>query len=218
MKAFCIPALTLAAIAALGATVSRADTQYTYAGNPFTNFFQSQTTAPLYSCSSDIGECGISVEMMFSTALPDNMSLETVTPSSLIILDGTNILVEGLPGVDLFQGVGMADGIRLATDAAGNIDEWDVTVRKLTQDGAFQDAEFMDTINLPGSGATPEDDTSLTLVTGGGAASNQNDPGVWTTHSTVVPPPVNTPEPGSLALAAPALLALAGMAFKKFRN
>ena len=54
MKAFCIPALTLAAIAALGATASRADTQYTYAGNAFTNYFQSLTTAPVFSCSADL--------------------------------------------------------------------------------------------------------------------------------------------------------------------
>jgi hypothetical protein len=176
---------SLFAIAA--APPARADTTYTYTGNPFTDF--SGTDA----CTAGVGECCISVSFTVGSPLPDNLAYPffLTTPLSFSITDGVNTLTElnALP----FLGNPL---IYVGTGPGGQIGNWYVQ-----EDGTIgQDQFILGTFGPECSiGCDSTDNLSPTSY---GFAASSDEPGSWTITT--------TPEPSSLMLLGIGLLGMAG--------
>jgi hypothetical protein len=90
----------------------RADTTYLYTGNQFDLIGGSP--APTTSNY-------LSISLTFAGPLADNLGFGVQTPASWSMTDGPDTLTSSTPGLN-FQ------GFFLATDAAGNINNWEIQV------------------------------------------------------------------------------------------
>jgi hypothetical protein len=171
-------------LAALLPSNARADTVYTYTGNPFTT----TTGCPTL--------CDVTGSFDVTTPLAPNLNLATVNPISFDLSAGTFNLTSG------------SDLLTVSTDSSGNISAWTWQVvgptngaqaRILTQSGdaaipgsAFDDVRF-------GTNPAP--------FVGPIVASVFDSPGSWASG----PGGTAVPEPGSLSLLAAGLLGVMGL-------
>jgi hypothetical protein len=102
-------ALALAALFVLAAAATKADETYTYTSSPYTDWYV------FVPCPST-NICETTGSLTFATALPDNMSLQAVTPESYSFTDGVTVLDS--TNSSIFE-------LELATNASGQITEWD---------------------------------------------------------------------------------------------
>lgn len=111
---------------------ARADTIYTYIGQPFTNFSGDD------SCTNGVGECSISGTITFASPLPSNsvFSLSgsvyeppTLPPNlfSFSLTDG----VQTLNNTSTSRYGGLVFGINLDTGSNGQILDWVFLLRQL---------------------------------------------------------------------------------------
>lgn len=104
----------------LGVPCIFGNTTYAYTGNPFTIF------GPGISCLAP--SCQISSSVTFGSPLPNNLTLQVVTPLSFSISDGALSAF----AVTLNQNNSLAfPTFEFATDATGKIIQWNVQVTNL---------------------------------------------------------------------------------------
>ena len=181
-----LPALVLGLC--LFAASARADTIYTYTGNPFTDFFG------VDSCTNSVGECSISGSFTLAAALPPNLPVTVLTPLKFSFTDGVNTINNKNQDGTL--------QMLIATGPGGQILDWSflnlgsVTVRLSTEGGPFVAIASDETLTQ-----TPVGGGVLMTI---GGASVDNHPGTWRITTTTA-----TPEPSSLLLLATALLVVA---------
>jgi hypothetical protein len=133
--------------------------------------------------------------------LGDNLNkVSLLLPVNFNFSDGVNVYTPA--------STSKAGGLDLifSTDATGKIIGWAIM---LANGGSLDPT--LDSFNQPGQVG----DQEVNSGTGNIIASNHNDPGTWTVSTGTT---TQTPEPGSLVLVAPALLALAGIACRKVRG
>lgn len=170
-------------------TTAKADTVYTYTGNPFTSFGGVEHCPP---------ECSISGS--FTVAAPLlNLTLAAsggnVTPLSWSFTDGNATLTQANTDPGLFH-------FNLQTDGSGAITAWSV----------FLASSGGDTIGLgTDSGLIDLSNYEANSPFGLGAAQNSNDQGTWTMSSTTTA----APEPSSVVLLLAGLLGLALVARRR---
>jgi hypothetical protein len=165
------------ALSALGAASASADVVYSYTGNDF-----QFVTSPYTTNDSLTGS------VTLSTALGDNLSLASATPTSYTFSDGVSTITNtNQTNTPLFS---------FSTDSAGNITDWQIIV---------QDSNNVIETVLTGG---PED-FGETLV---GLGINHGPPGTWTT------PVSQTPLPAALPLFAAGLGALGLLGWRRKRK
>lgn len=164
-------AAVIAQAAIFTATSASAQIVYTYSGNDFTSVY-----APGYTTSDKI---------------TGTLTLSSALPSSLTTLTNEAALVTSYSfsdGVNNFTApccnTGSQTLFEFATDASGNITDWNVTLE--TNDDHTGD--------LTTRGGTSASDQSLTAAVLGG--SNSGAPGVWSLQSMSSP----VPEPATWTL------------------
>jgi hypothetical protein len=148
----------------------RADTIYTYTGNPL-NQDISQGNGYCHGCS-------IGIVLDFANPLAPNLALQTVTPVSYTFSAGGTTVTNATPFWNLISS-------QISTDSLGNIVMWDLTVFRA------QESLGISSRNFPGV-ITDLDESGSTLKM---SSFNQNNPGSWTASSSS---PV--PEPSSMLL------------------
>jgi hypothetical protein len=157
---------------------ARADTVYTYTGNPFDQFSAGAACPPL---------CSISVSFTLAEPLPDNLPFLTlVSPLSFSFTDGSTTITQANQSF-------MAFG--LGTDSQGNIGAWEVEVSSGSSPANFLE---LSTSSFKGDS---DDSTCKGLPCTIDFASIVDNPGKWTSSTTV-------PEPSSLLLFGPAFLGI----------
>ncbi|MFZ0431996.1 MAG: hypothetical protein WAM01_12115 [Candidatus Acidiferrales bacterium] len=119
-------ALHLAAFAGLlliPAVGARADSTYTYSSQPYT------TWSEFVPCPAS-NVCQTTGSLTFANPLPDDMSLQAVTPEAYSFTDGVTVLDNTNSNIQLSN----YGGISLATNASGQIVQW---IFAVAQDDAF---------------------------------------------------------------------------------
>jgi hypothetical protein len=181
-------AILICSLFAFGfAPSAKADTVYTYTGQPFA-FFEGLTCPPI---------CGITGSFTLPVALADNLALQIITPSSFSFTDGlttiTNTSVGG--GSPLFL---------VGTNAAGQIYLWRISLTLFPSSGDAGD-HFAFFIGYAhggiGDNSLFADSEFLTAFNGS--------PGAWSSSTTA------TPEPSSVLLLAGGLTSLLGFRRKR---
>jgi hypothetical protein len=188
---FCL-LLTLCAVSA------KADTTYTYRGNPFTVI---QCILPLTNC------VGSSIDGSFTLASPlgDNLNNAFVNPQSYSF-EG-----DGIIDSNLNVPRGNSPTFEFSTNASGQIEGWGVLLTGFQQGSPLGEvnAEF-EIFSNPSGVLCPcfpflsADDISVSI---GGLSYNLGPPGTWTVSG--------VPEPASGTLLIAGLVGLAGLALKK---
>jgi hypothetical protein len=192
-----ISAFCFCLLMAFCAVSAKADTTYTYTGNPFQII---QCIAPLTDC------VGSSIDGSFTLAsrLGDNLNNAFVNPKSFSF-EG-----DGLINSNLNVASGTLPKFQFSTNAVGQIEGWSVLLYGV-QHGPFgeQDVEF-ESFNNP-SGILcrcfplGSDDGIFESI--GGLSLNFGPPGTWAVSG--------APEPASGTLLIAGLVGLAGLALKK---
>jgi hypothetical protein len=173
---------------------ARADTVYSYTGNPFTNGvtqFGGLTSLPFGPFTASDSVSG---SFTVATPLGPALHLVTFTPASFSFTDGVDTLTNLNSTLSSFE--------QVSTDVSGNIVDWHIFARLVGGNNAF-----IDTNDIMGGGADEgaETDNQGHFV----GAGNLNDPGKWTVSTTV-------PEPSSLLLLASGAIGLAGVLRKRW--
>lgn len=182
---------TVLGLVALCSPAARADTVYSYTGNPYT-FCEGS-----YMSSSSFGTCNASyaISLTFDTTLTgtvlDNLTLShgfvgNLTPyiSTFSITDGGGVSInQNNSGGNFYFDV--------ATDANGNIMAW--TIEASISTGFHEDFGADTNVNADFSSIGGVNDSNFADGTINGT------PGTWT-------PPIPSPEPSSLLLLATGLL------------
>lgn len=164
---------------------ARADTTYTYAGNPMTN-----------GATPDVcggGPCTITGSFTLATPLGDNVpfSYTPIAPVSFSFTDGIETIASGSASVLYFD---------VGTDASGNINAWDIQVY-----GLYDGTVTILTVSVPGSAGLDENYSNGLLI-------YNTTPGLWDPETVRA---VTTPEPRSLPLLSSGLFAVALLALRK---
>lgn len=170
---------------ALFAPSSKADTVYSYVGNPFNLF------GPTGACPP---HCGVTGSFTVSTPLLPSSSY-FITPLSFSFTDGS---------VTFTQDNVTSSAFGFVTNAQGLIKEWNLNWYNATM-AMFSGTGPSPIICPVGCSNT---DVIITLPTDF-IAGEQNDPGTWTSTTTGVP------EPPSLSLLCIGLLGLVGLSLKR---
>lgn len=197
-----------------------ADSTYTYAGNPFTNYLGNPCPGVADESATT---CSLSISFTTAEPLSSNMPLTRITPQSFVVGWGTGNHItddppsssESGPEKYLYYDATNTFFI-IQTGASGQITSWGVTVY------SYDDTiEMLSALSI----ATGQDgDDRLSECTPPifqiAACSDSNldgevldSPGTWTSTSS----PMNTPENSSLALLGTGLTALMGMAWRRKR-
>jgi hypothetical protein len=181
------------AIVYLGALAlpARADTVYTYTGNPFTTFVGGLSCPP---------ECHITGEFTVVQPLAANLGNVSVSPSSFSFTDGNVTLTDASTGytqAPLF--------LFFSTDATGAITSWDVFLLTSTY--------HIQTDNDSSGGTLFQYDVSgFGVGSGANIAIESGNPGSWSISSTTVP------EPSSLLLVGTGLLCLGPLLRRRIQS
>jgi hypothetical protein len=182
----------------------RADTIYTYSGEPYSPIapsFCNGTYTPV--CT----ELAITGSFTTATALGDNLVVDTITPKSFSFTDGG--------GATLTSSSTLAiSTIWVSTNASGNIVAWDVSLATNAADCTSAGVSFECIGSYFNSGYGAGGDFSAYDVVGGpyGAGQNSATPGTWAITSTLASP---TPEPPSYLLFGTALVSLLGWGIQR---
>jgi hypothetical protein len=168
------PMTLMLGLACLGSAAARADVTYTYTGNPFTS-----VTRPYTLTDSITGS------FVLSQPLADNLAETEIFPLSFSFYDGQEVLSNTTSETTSVFDV--------ATNAAGTIDAWDISMRQASSGIGINTTDDMTGTN---DSVTAQGIIVLTL------ASNVDDPGTWMVAPTVVP------EPPPVALLGSGLLGL----------
>jgi len=91
---------------------------YYYTGQPLTIFNGT------YSCVSGVGECAFSGDFTVATALGDNLTLASVTPTSYTFTDGVNTLTNLNSSIEYYLFPTLE--FRISTNSSGGITNWDI--------------------------------------------------------------------------------------------
>jgi hypothetical protein len=175
----------------LFAASARADTIYTYTGNPFTVF------SGLDVCPR---VCNISGSFTLASPLATNLPFGAITPAAFSFTDGSVTVTEGASEGGRFE---------VATDSGGNISFWEIALGSGQPFGPGV-CTSLDTVRDPVG--TPQDN-SLSVSCSSeafiGTALVNSNPGSWSS-STV-------PEPGTHILFVIGLLGIAGTVLRQNR-
>ncbi len=190
-----IAGLFLAGLAFTAAT-TKADTTYTYTGNPY-NFCDGT-----YVCTGTSPAMQITFDVASGTVL-NNLSLTDISAdiTSFSITDGQSAPLTILQGPP--------NGVEIGTDASGNIISWSITDSDLAFTPFLRIRSFFSG-NLPGmSGdiSTIFISNGQSFMSGDGGAFPL---GTWTA--------TGVPEPSSVPLLGIGILALTGLKFKRGRQ
>jgi hypothetical protein len=174
---------------------ARADTVYTYTGNPFT-ILTGSDVCPLV--------CNISGSFTLASPLAANLPFEAITPTAFSFTDGSVTVTEGASEGGRFE---------VATDSGGNISFWEIALGSGQPFGPGV-CTSLDTVRDPIG--TPQDNSLSVSCSSseafiGSAVVNDN-PGRWS--SSTVP---SVPEPGTLILVGIGLLGMAGRGLRRNR-
>jgi PEP-CTERM motif len=195
--------VVICSLLAFGFTPSaRADTTYTYTGQPFTNFSGAD------SCTNGVGECFLSGTITFASPFPSNSVFSIFGDFDEPVALPPNLLSFSISdGVQSFSiashhSNGAEFGIYLDTGPNGQIENWVFFIAGNPEAGLGTAGPGL--VLGPTGLIGP---TDLTTSDNGGVSSNFGTPGTWTT---------STPEPNSLLIFGTGFLGLLGI--RKYRS
>lgn len=174
----------------LFAASARADTIYTYTGNPFTVFTGLDACPPV---------CSISGSFTLASSLAANLPFEEISPTAFSFTDGS-VSVSNLTGVGRFE---------VATDSGGNISFWEIA---LGSGQTFGPGVCISLDSVRDPVGTPQDNSLTASCSTGaltGTALVNANPGRWSSSS--------VPEPGTFILVVIGL-GIVGTAFRRNRH
>ena len=188
---------------------AKADTVYTYTGNPYT------FCAGTYSCNGTTPALSVTFDTTLTGSALDNLTLDstgniTADITSFTITDGSGVTITlaDAPATYLFD---------IGTDGNGAIQSWAMDVF-LSNSIPFTDAF---TSYDPFAGDDGNDQSGYgrtaptgTIQAGGGDGDSYRAPGIWSSSVD----PVATPEPSNLLLLSSGLIGLGFMKRKVFQN
>jgi hypothetical protein len=172
-----------------GTALNAASVTYSYTGDDFTTYSGTYTSGV---------ETNLTISLTFASALGDNFHETQVTPQSFQISDGSTTLTDQSSNID-----NAGTFFDIGTDAAGDVDEWDVEVDQTNDAGYLQ---LLGEVSVDysadcGPGSVPAE--SCNAVGSASVEYSDNQPG-WTSSAAA-------PEPSTLVLAVMgALCVLAG--------
>jgi hypothetical protein len=187
----CVPGLT------------RADTTYTYTGQPFNQFFGTD------SCSGGVGQCSLQGSFTVAGPLASDLTDVAINPTSFSLTDGNTTITDA----NLYPGSFAFD---VTTDATGTIVGWlfqaaDAPyppVYAATYTGLWSCFN----VSQCTPGYTPADDSNVGIEFVGGTPGQAM---VIGTAGTWSDPPTPAPEPSSLLLTTLGLLAVGILGLRK---
>ena len=188
---------------------AKADTVYTYTGNPYTS------CAGTYSCNGTTPALSVTFDTTLTGSTLDNLTLGstgniTADITSFTITDGSGVTISlaDAPAYYLFN---------IGTDGNGAIQSWNIdailiNAPPFTDAFTSYEAFFGDDGNdQSGYGRTAP---TGTIQPGGGDGDINGAPGLWSSSVD----PVTTPEPSSLFLLSSGLIGLGFMKRKVFHS
>jgi|HubBroStandDraft_1064217.scaffolds.fasta_scaffold13388_2 hypothetical protein len=168
---------------------ARADETYTYTGNPFTSFSGTAACPPM---------CSLSGSFTIAAPLGDNFAPAFLTPESLSFT-GT----DGSFTFTLANTAAGIQGIKVGTNALGQIDFWEIDLATAAVAGIYQGVYgILDSPFDNDNSYVFDQNTGKYLA----LAENSLDAGTWTASSSSP----SLPEPSSLLLLGTGLLGIAG--------
>jgi hypothetical protein len=176
----------------LFAASARADTIYTYTGNPFTVFSGLDVCPPV---------CNISGSFTLASPLATNLPFEAITPTAFSFTDGSVTITEGASEGGRFE---------VATDSGGNISFWEIALGSGQPFGPGV-CTSLDTVRDP-VGSPQDNSISVSCSSEAfiGVALVNANPGRWSSS--------NVPEPGTFILVGIGLLGIAGTVLRRNRH